>query len=391
MAHRCAAARGTRLAAAALALGHCRACTHFGIRRTTPGTDPLWASAFEGPSADATVTGTSGAVTAHGPGSVFSPLPGCPPQSLTVVSRQLLVSMDPGRVVYEGMNAAGVTVSSQSLRVARYEAPAAGREVLCWLSLPAWVLGSFASVAELAAALGGVTVSGDPPPLSGQRLQWIVQDASGADVLLECLSGTCRLRNSSVSVVTNDPPLDWHLSNLNNYVAVGAEAPQVEIAQTQTEVGTVPYALSAGLNLAALPGGFTPAARFARVFYLRELALLRRPPASPAAAEALAAALLSSVHVVQGTVANTTPGKWEATQYAVIKQPSRRQFRFRAYASTQWSSVDVGRVRLPNATASHSIPLPYSGSLPADVTSLLSQPARGHQRHSAAEARAALL
>ena len=111
-----------------------------------------------------------------------------------------------------------------------------------------------------------------------------------------------------------------------------------------------------------------------RLFFQRQYAVLRAPPASLNESLSLAIGLLSSVFISQGTVASASPAAgFELTQYSVLKLPAARQFLFRDYASPRWRRVRLGELDFaPRAGASaRSLPVGDGTLGVEDVTAKL--------------------
>merc|ERR1719450_926855 len=120
---------------------------------------------------------------------------------------------------------------------------------LCWVDVAPWMLAKFSTTSELVAALTEQVRVVTPRP-SLQSLipgtfffHWSVDDAAGGHVVIEFVDGQLKVHNNSVGVFTNDPPFDWHLRNLNNFVNINPAWPKSATERSytvQTEVGTVP-------------------------------------------------------------------------------------------------------------------------------------------------------
>ena len=79
-----------------------------------------------------------------------------------------------------------------------------------------WVLASFASIDELVEQLDGIRVVGIDPRAS--TVHWRVTEPSGRQIVIEIMNQHINIHENPLGVLTNSPSLDWHLSNLNNYI-----------------------------------------------------------------------------------------------------------------------------------------------------------------------------
>jgi choloylglycine hydrolase len=269
-------------------------------------------------------------------------------------------------VAAEGMNEAGLTLSAQTARFSEYQQqPAAGEaaagavEAVLWIELVPWALARFDSVAALLAGLAGVRVVEPAAALvpSGDKLHWAAADGTGVggSVVLEYVGGALVVHNNSAGVMTNDPPLPWHLTHLDGFAGVGSGAAHYptsdpELMVDTAEAGRLPVNVGHGYNLALLPGDLSPPARFVRLFFLKQIALQQKPLPTAASQEAeaeaaaltLATGLINGVHIIEGTVARSSAADpAELTQYAVVKFPASRRFVLRSYDNMQWRLLDL--------------------------------------------------
>ena len=304
-------------------------------------------------------------------------------------------------ITTDGMNEAGLTVSTQVFTQSVYMQPSteASDTNVCFAAFADWVLGTFDSVKKLREALldlkSKVKIVGPTPDVVKRAgsyaglagLHWSIDDAS-EHIVVEVLDGVIKMHNNTVGVMTNQPDFTWHLRNLNNFVNLRSDWPRNPDIQVQTdEVGPVPNVSKAGhgFNLLGLPGDYSPPSRFVRLFYLREYAVLRFPPkerkgkAKHTDSIALVTGLLNNVFINKGTVPDpppiiksTTPGFGEFTQYTVIKIPEARLFFYKDYVGTQWRKVRLDKLDFSSKEGAPPDPVPLvEGTVSIkDVTAL---------------------
>ena len=275
----------------------------------------------------------------------------------------LVVQNPVTRLTTEGMNEAGLTVStqvfSQTIGYMQPSTEASDTNVtnVCFAAFADWILGTFDSVKGLREALNTTQVKivglnpnyGKllPSSFTNTGLHWSIDDAS-EHIVLEVLDGIIHVHNNTVGVMTNQPDFTWHLRNLNNFVNLRSGWPSNPEIQVQTEVGPVPNAFGHGFNLLGIPGDYSPPSRFVRLFYLREYAVFRNPPkerkgeAKYTDSISLVDGLLHNVFINKGTVSDmNVTGFGEYSQYTVIKIPEARLFFYRDYVGTQWRKVKL--------------------------------------------------
>ena len=87
-----------------------------------------------------------------------------------------------------------------------------------------WILGNFASVAEVKAAYDHVVLAPTVVPQLGMAppLHFRIVDKTGAAVVVEPIGGKLVIYDDPLGVLTNSPTFDWHMTNLNNYAGLSA-------------------------------------------------------------------------------------------------------------------------------------------------------------------------
>ena len=107
------------------------------------------------------------------------------------------------------------------------------------------------------------------------------------------------MHDNPVGVATNSPPLDWHLTNLRNYVNQTA----IDVPPLTVDGVTV-APLGEGSGMLGLPGDFTPPSRFVRA---AAFAAAAWKPETAAGGVNTVLHILSSFDIVKGVVRDATP------------------------------------------------------------------------------------
>lgn len=141
--------------------------------------------------------------------------------------------------------------------------------VLNVIDLGLWVLGQFASVAEVRAALETVSLSleplaglDSPPPF-----HYSIYDRTGEAMVIEFHKGELTIYDNPVGVMTNGPQFSWHLININNYAHLSNR--DHSISKFGKMVVRQP---DAGISMAGLPSDTTSVGRFVRAAYFATFA-----------------------------------------------------------------------------------------------------------------------
>lgn len=206
-----------------------------------------------------------------------------------------------------------------------------------------WMLSSFATVAEVRAALDRVrVVNVEDPRFGGAPLpfHWKVADATGASIVIEITdNGRVRVFDAFLGVVTNSPGYDWHLTNLRNYLGLSP------VASAPVEIDGRRFApLGSGTGLRGLPGDFTPPSRFVRAVALTASA---RPVPDGREAVFEAFRILDSFNIPVGTTGapeRIARDIESATQITTASDLRDRVFYFHTMSDRQVRSIDLKKI-----------------------------------------------
>ncbi|MGX1308356.1 choloylglycine hydrolase [Amorphus suaedae] len=167
-------------------------------------------------------------------------------------------------LIIDGLNEKGLSVGlfyfAQSAGYQPYTADDAAKTMAPW-ELGSFMLDSFATVAEVKEALPKVLVA---PVVFKQfnivlPVHYVVTDPSGASIVVEYVDGKLNVHDDGIGVITNNPPFDWHMTNLQNYVNLGLEnVPPKKLGDVTIQ------GLGQGTGLLGMPGDFTSPSRFVR-------------------------------------------------------------------------------------------------------------------------------
>ncbi len=240
----------------------------------------------------------------------------------------------------DGMNTAGVSAHLLYMPggYCTYRAPRGDGTDLSQLDLAAYLLGTCTGIDDVKAAMGEVNVTGVDPGMGFvPPVHCLVHDTTGS-VAIEFHPGETRVVDNPVGLATNAPFLDWHLTNLSNYLGVSAENPPDEA------VGDLTLSpLGQGEGLRGIPADYTPTARFVRLFTV--LRLLDRA-ADAASAELLALHVCNAFDIPRGAVVENMGGSLvpEVTVWDSILNLSTPRYAYRMIGNPETYVVDLAAV-----------------------------------------------
>lgn len=194
-----------------------------------------------------------------------------------------------------------------------------------------WVLGKCADLSEARELLKNTSIYAEPfsedVPLT--PLHWHFADKTGS-LVLEAMRDGIHIYDDPANVLTNEPPLDFHITNLCHYLNLTPGNPENSL--TSITGGTL---FGKGLGSFGLPGDYSPSSRFVRVAYLME-----NSPASDRAADNIAqvTAVLDSAAVVKGSVRPDRRSDY-CTIYSGCIDAERRTYYYKTYNNSQLTGV----------------------------------------------------
>lgn len=225
-----------------------------------------------------------------------------------------------------------------------------------------WALTNFATVAEVKAALEGISIVGVVQPAMGiaPPVHYTLHDASGASVVIEPVDGVLKIYDNALGVMTNSPPFDWHLANLRNYVKLSpVNAPALEIG------GQKFSPLGQGSGMLGVPGDTTPPSRFVRALGYT-LAAEKKP--SGIESVRLAEHILNNFDIPAGWIQQKQDGTAEEpleyTQWSTVADLTNLQYYVKTYDDQVLRGIDLKSFDL-DAKALVSTPLKAELAAPA--------------------------
>jgi choloylglycine hydrolase len=206
------------------------------------------------------------------------------------------------------------------------------------VDLAAYLLGTCSSIDEVKAAVAEINIIGIDPGLGFvPPIHCLIHDTTGS-VAIEFHPDSVQVVDNPVSIATNAPFLDWHLTNLGNYLGMSAENPRSEM------IGGLRLSpLGQGEGLRGVPADYTPPARFARLFSILRLL---EPASDAAAAELLALHICNAFDIPQGAVRERVGSSLvaEVTVWDSVLNLSTPRYAYRMFGNPETYVVDLASV-----------------------------------------------
>ena len=225
--------------------------------------------------------------------------------------------------------------------------------------LVAYVLAACSTVDEVKRTLAEVRVINIDPRSS--TVHWRFTDASGRQVVLEIVDEVMRFHDNPLGVLTNSPGIEWHWTNLNNYVnLLPGSAPAHGFGPLTLKP------LGHGSGMLGLPGDFTSPSRFVRAAFFQQTAP-RQADATGCVMQAFH--LLNNFDIPIGTElpAEQAPADApSATQFTVASDVRNRMIYFRTMYNANIRCIDLKSIDF-DRVAYRATPLDEVKKQPVEV------------------------
>ncbi len=228
-------------------------------------------------------------------------------------------------LLYDGFNEKGLCMAGLNFPHSAWYAPE-GEGPAPYELIP-WLLGTCATVAEARQALAGRVLRSIPfsPQIPTAPMHWMICDREIAIVLEQTRQGLA-IYDNPAGVMTNEPPLPYHLQNLARYQGLSVSNPQGAEVHYQ------------GLGSVSLPGGLDSPGRFVRAAFTAQNALWEGT-----AAERVEQMLhvMGSVEMVKG-LCRIPSGELDYSVYTAVMDPESGRYYYRTYydRTLRWAQLD---------------------------------------------------
>ncbi len=128
-----------------------------------------------------------------------------------------------------------------------------------------WILGQCADVDEAKRLLAKINLTDEAfsEKLPPSPLHWMIADRKNT-IVVEAVAGGLKVYDNPFHVLTNNPPFDFHRSNLHQYMGLTPEEPANTFAYN---IHLVPF--SRGMGAIGLPGDLSSTSRFVKAAFTR--------------------------------------------------------------------------------------------------------------------------
>ncbi len=237
-------------------------------------------------------------------------------------------------LLYDAVNEYGLAMAGLNFPGNAYYPPLKeGADNVTPFEFIPWILGQCKTVAEARGLLAKINLVGIPfsenLPLS--PLHWMISDKNEG-IVVESMKNGLHIHDNPVGVMTNNPPFEYQLFNLNNYRALSAKNGENRFSD---KLGLDEYCQ--GLGAVGMPGDVSSMSRFVRAAFNRANSVCET---DEVASVSQFFHILGSVEMVRGGCL-TAGGKWDITVYTSCMNTDKGLYYYTTYGNRQISCVDM--------------------------------------------------
>lgn len=198
-----------------------------------------------------------------------------------------------------------------------------------------WLLGQCQNLTEARSLLGRIHLVNIPfsPQLPLSPLHWMISYRDES-VVVEAMKDGLHIHENPAGVMTNNPPFDYQMFNLNHYRHLQVTNPERSFAKA---LPVDDYCQ--GLGALGLPGDLSSMSRFVRLAFGRAHSVCGEDEASSVSQFFH---LLGSVSMDRG-LCRTPEGHWDITVYTACANTDWGLYYYTSYDNAQIHCVDMHR------------------------------------------------
>ncbi|AHI56581.1 choloylglycine hydrolase [Listeria ivanovii] len=234
----------------------------------------------------------------------------------------------------KGLSMAGLNFSGN----ADYKEMVEGKDNVTPFEFIPWILGQCATVKEARVLLEKINLVNisfsDNLPLAS--LHWLMADQTES-IVIESVKDGLHIYDNPVGVLTNNPPFNYQLFNLNNYRVLSSKTPENHFSK---KLELDPY--SRGMGGMGLPGDLSSMSRFVKVAFTK-LNSISGNSESESISQFFH--ILGSVEQQKG-LCDVGGEKYEHTIYSSCCNMDKGIYYYKTYDNSQITGIDMHRENL---------------------------------------------
>lgn len=167
---------------------------------------------------------------------------------------------------YDAINEKGLCIAGLNfVGNAYYNEPVNNKDNITQFEFIPWILSQCTTVKETKKLIENMNFLNEPfnEKLPLAQLHWIISDKTES-ITVEAVKEGIKIYNNPVGVLTNNPPFDKQMFELNNYMSLSPKSPENKFAK---DLNLQQY--SRGMGAIGLPGDLSSQSRFVRVAFVK--------------------------------------------------------------------------------------------------------------------------
>ena len=240
---------------------------------------------------------------------------------------------------YEATNEKGLSMAGLNfVGNADYKPEVEGKDNIAPFEFIPWVLSQCETIAETKKLLENINIAkiafNEQLPLA--ELHWIISDRNES-ITVESVREGLKVYDNKAGVLTNNPPFDTQMFNLNNYMFLSNDKPVNNFAK---ELPLDMY--SRGMGAMGLPGDLSSMSRFVKVAFTKMNSV-----SGDSESESISQffKILGSVEQQRGCV-HMGEGQYEITIYTSCCNTDKGIYYYTTYENSQITGVDMHKENL---------------------------------------------
>ncbi|MFQ7574291.1 MAG: choloylglycine hydrolase [Lachnospira sp.] len=214
---------------------------------------------------------------------------------------------------------------------AKFFEPDASKLNLSPYELIPYLLGLYSTVSEVRGVFDNLNITNtafmDNMPVTD--LHWMISDGNDC-IVVEQMQEGLKVYDNPLGVLTNNPPFDYHIINVNNYINL---TPNCAKNRFSDKINLSQY--GQGMGALGLPGDTSPASRFVRAAF-NKLNSSCKGDEEESVSQFFH--ILDSVAMVKGATV-TAEGKYDITSYSCCINVSKGIYYYKTYTNNQITAV----------------------------------------------------
>lgn len=234
----------------------------------------------------------------------------------------------------KGLGMAGLNFPNNACYKPRIE----GKENVAPYEIIPWILGQCTSVDEAYPLLENINLLNEPfkPGINPAPLHWMLSDGNKS-IVIEAMEDGVHIYDNPFHVLTNNPPFNYYLMHLNNYLHLDVNNPTNSFAK---DVNLKAY--GQGFGGIGLPGDYSPTSRFVKAAFLRANNWHQEDDDGKICQFFH---ILDNVSMVKGAVI-TPDGKPDYTIYTCCVDTQKGIYYYKTYDNNQIQAINMHDVDL---------------------------------------------